>query len=131
MAGCNRLGGRFCKKSSVTRINNLPWKKKREEVDVEVVDSYNLIEEGRRLVDFKYLASQFRCHQCSSDLSPLHTISEFRVGVASTFVVKCQSCQYENNIYSSTWTASNKNRRLFDVNSKLALGKYVLRYHAC
>lgn len=130
MAAPSRLYGRFCKRGTITRIGNLPWNKKGGEVADEVnsvvvsAAAGNNLEEGRRIIDYKYLATQFQCQRCSGDLSPLHTISETRHGVASTFVVKCQSCDYDNNIYSSTWKTSKSNRRLFDANTKLALGMY-------
>ena len=76
--------------------------------------------EGRRIVDIQHVAQQLKCLACKRDIFLRDIVKEVRQGLASVFYVECshQECRYTTMI-----TTGTQHGRVFDVNTKLAMGK--------
>lgn len=87
--------------------------------------------EGRRIVELGFLAEQLKlCQECKKN--PLHLsdcVSEIRCGFGSLLKIQCSTCNRINNIYTGkqhrTEDKNDKGLKIWDVNSKAALGKNI------
>jgi hypothetical protein len=89
---------------------------------------------GRRIVDFQYFAEQMQCNNCGILLHLKDFCgTERHYGLASEIPLKCPGCKILVFVYTSR-DSSTKNlqrdgrARVYDSNSKLALGIFALFY---
>lgn len=99
-------------------------KKKKYELNNE---SFEKPGEGRRIVELLLLGELMWCVSCKECLSFQYIESELRRGLGSIFKIRCHKCLLVNEITTGTRHGEKNQEDLltrFDVNSKMALGKY-------
>lgn len=84
------------------------------------------IPEGRRIIDIKEIANNLICNDCNEVLSLQDIVSEKRCGVAGLFEVQCRKCLFFNSIVTDKVHETVDRKIHFDVNSKIALGKFFI-----
>jgi hypothetical protein len=124
-----------------TKSGRFTWKKRKvEEKIVNVCENAAQTEfenlrwnEGRQIVEIGFLAEKLKsCQKCKT--TPLHLkdcVGEIRYGFGSILKIKC-ICSHINTIYTGkqhrTEDKSDKGLKIWDVNSKAALGKKITYY---
>ncbi|XP_061168272.1 uncharacterized protein LOC133177209 [Saccostrea echinata] len=75
--------------------------------------------EGRRIVELKFLADQLVCKRCNNRLHLCNIVNEKRYGLGSLLYIKCDSsiCEFTNTVC----TGKRNEKGAFDINSKVAL----------
>ena len=72
--------------------------------------------------------SEKGCHSCSVPLELINVKSEQKYGFVSVFSVQCSACESINKIKTDTMhgrlSTTKLRKNLFDINTKVALGKY-------
>ena len=64
------------------------------------------------------------CYGCGSGLHLIDCVRETKQGFASILYIQCRECLTENSVQTSkTHTVEDSRRRVFDINTKVALGK--------
>ena len=96
---------------------------------IEVPDADVSWRKGRRVVELGLVADQLRkCIDCGQRLFLDRTLNETRYGLASILHVQCH-CGITNSINtgkSHHTSSSKKGMPAFDVNTKAALGMYLI-----
>lgn len=83
---------------------------------------------GRRIVELSLVATRLDrgCYGCNATLHLIDCKKEVKHGFASVLHVKCRECGAVNLAQTSkTHVAVNSRRRVYDVNTKVSLGKCV------
>lgn len=119
----------FISKKEANRLKNCFIRRDIIDCSAEI-PAHHGIPEGRRVINLKTLAHALWCKGCNIPLSLKNIVSEKLTGLASTFKVKCSTCQviYEvptENVHPTTRKPSGGmgGRPTYDVNYKAVLGK--------
>lgn len=101
--------------------------KKRRKIDDNLTSSSCYIE-GRRIIDISYMAKNMKCFKCKSLLDLENIVKEDHKGLGLIFHISCKICNIKcllptDKRHENAVTSAKKNR--FDVNSKIAIGKYI------
>ena len=80
--------------------------------------------EGRRVVEISHLASQLQCQSCGTDIHLRNVVKEARYGLGSVLHIVCQAedCKYTTRVTTGK-QHPGVSSSIFDVNTKLAIGK--------
>lgn len=82
--------------------------------------------DGRRIVELRIIAERLHsgCYACATPLQLVNCVKETRVGLASVLDVRCGSCGVVNMVQTSKTHPGKKGKnRVYDVNTKAAIGK--------
>ena len=114
---------RKCTEGKELRTDNTEDTTKESNTDITAKITWN---QGRRVVDLKQLAKDLNnCTSCSYQLNLLDTVKETRDGLGSVLYVKCDVCGTVNTVHTGK-KHGESGRGVFDVNSKAAVGKYIV-----
>ena len=92
-----------------------------DEVTHEYIEIDTNWQTGRRLVELDILASGLKaCHSCSLPIHLHNTVASRNFGLACVLDVMCNSCGAVNAVHTG-----RKHGKIYDMNTKLALGKYM------
>lgn len=80
----------------------------------------------RRVVELQLLAKELWCKNCDNPLSLRHVIEENCMGLASILKMKCFKCQLYFDVHTNK--PHDSYNRLYDVNYKLSIGKWLLLF---
>ena len=86
--------------------------------------------EGRRICELGYLSDQLKCDDsdCGENLSLSNIIKETRYGFGSRLYIEC-TCGIVNTVETNKrHRVNNKGPKVFDINTKAALGTVLLFY---
>ena len=123
-----RQAGRFITKSKLSWRQNVLKSHKKLPVDPpdelpSEPPKYSL--EGRRVVELNVLSEGLWCPMCQLCLSLKNTVGEEIRGLASVLRVKCLKCNMITDAHTSKSANIAKNVvKMYDVNCKMAVGKY-------
>lgn len=127
----------FKKKSNfVENMKQGKLKKKCEAnaIDVELVEPVEPVElvqskenasicSGRRIVEIQTLGKNLKCCKCRETLSLENVVGEKRMGLCSTFTVKCDKCPVQTKVQTGKKHDTKDSHHHADVNTKGVLGK--------
>lgn len=83
--------------------------------------------EGERVTNLKFMAKKMFCRKCYHALSLCDIQGETVQGLGSIFDVQCSKCNSLTKVPSNEkYVNPTTNRTLFAINSKVALGKFIL-----
>lgn len=85
--------------------------------------------QGRRIVELRVLADGLVCEDCTHTLSLANTIEETKLGLGSLLYILCD-CGVINSVPTGKThrrEGSTRGVPIFDVNSKVATGKFILK----
>lgn len=123
-----RLRGKVTKQYKVERylralhLSKFRKKQEKNHPDSEKVD---IPVDGERITNLRCMAEQMFCGHCREKLSLSDIVGEVCEGLGSIFDMKCPKCLFVTKVNSSEkYVNKSTNRKLFTINSKLALGKY-------
>jgi len=91
------------------------------EPEEEDVDSGNIKDTKRRLVELKQLAADLICTSCKNPLTLQDYVEERQYGLAFEMIVKCRFCGMNSKV--CTGKKSKINPSLYAMNCKIATGK--------
>ncbi len=121
---CRLKNGRFVKKKNYLRYENRVKKKLTSTIVEPITDSSvnkkKFEVHGRRIIDLKMLVNK-NCIKCKSKLHFANAVGESRVGVHSTFSIKCENCHNINKVQTG-----DKNDKTFANNTTMVMGKKII-----
>lgn len=97
-------------------------KKRKLEENPAPEDIY--IHVSNRVIDVKSIADELWCKKCNLQLSLKHIVKEKILGLASIFHVKCTKCKNIYLVNISSFKTNDTNYKQFNINLRLAFGKY-------
>lgn len=128
-----RFREKITKKSKVLQslqardLNQLKLAKKRAQKNKDLVrGEIDIPVDGERIADLKCMAKKMFCVECCEKLTLSDIVAENIQGLGSTFDLKCPKCQEITQVNSSEKYVNKKTgRKVFVINSKVALGKFI------
>lgn len=132
-----RFRGKFVKKYKMEkslymqRLNKSKKEKQTAKKKPEKTREKNDIPvDGSRITNLKFMAKQMFCERCNQGLELCNIKKEIAEGLGSIFEVQCSKCLHLTKVRSDEKHYSPTTKRsLFIVNTKMALGKFLLGYY--
>ncbi|XP_071647148.1 uncharacterized protein [Temnothorax longispinosus] len=126
-----RIVGKFAKLQDVERRKrSIEHLEKAREAKVRKIHQEEFVEStnpkcevhGYRLIKIAEISKLMKCDSCATILFFDFVQSEKRYGLASVFAIKCHNCLCIKEVHTSSRTAVEKGRSLYEINAAVAFG---------
>lgn len=128
--------GKFATKKQINKKEKMretgKLNKDRKAESISITGKKNPVE-GSRVIDIPFMCAKMFCKKCDEPLLIQNIIGEKIHGLASTFVITCTKCTTLSEVdtgrkYIPSTAGESKKQQLFAINTKVAMGKYFLKY---